>query len=155
TWSMLDAGASAALDFIDGGLPSTYRASTDELLKLHHLLLAHAFAQGASWAVVEIADGLLQQETSALLRSPEFTRDIAAWVFAARDPLGAAAGIGLLRDWGIEPATISGRVTMSALAMREATMATGIACTTAAALQSSALADRLEPLRGRTDANAS
>ncbi len=41
TWNMLDAGADVALDFVDGGFPSTYLCTPDELLNLHNLLLSH------------------------------------------------------------------------------------------------------------------
>src|SRR2546430_10289900 len=41
-------------------------------------------------------------------------------VFAAGDPLGAAGGMRVLRSWGIHPVAISGVVTMSSLAIREA-----------------------------------
>jgi hypothetical protein len=143
TWGMLDAGACVALDFVDGGLPSTYLASSEDLLTLGSLLLGHAAAQGAQWVVMEIADGLLQSETAALLRCKAFTKGVSAWVFAAGDALSAAAGVRLLREWNLEPVAVSGRVTMSALAMREAESATGIACHTATALQSGAVASDL------------
>src|SRR5262245_2951372 len=35
TWSFLDAGARPALDFVDGGVPSTYMCDADLLLDLH------------------------------------------------------------------------------------------------------------------------
>jgi hypothetical protein len=135
TWAMLDAGACAALDFVDGGHPSTYLLGLDELLELHAHLLGHAAERGASWAVVEIADGLLQLETGALLRSRSFTDSVDAWLFAAGDPLAALSGVQLLRGWGITPAGVTGLVTMSPLAMREVTAATELPCFTAAALQ--------------------
>src|SRR6202165_1659918 len=62
TWNMLDAGACVALDFVDGGFPSTYLSTLDELLHLYDLLITRAAGAGASWGVVEIADGLLQRE---------------------------------------------------------------------------------------------
>jgi hypothetical protein len=135
TWSMLDAGACTALDFIDGGHPSTYLLGLRELLELHEHLVGLAADRGASWAVVEIADGILQGETAALLRSPEFTETVDAWLFAAGDPLAALSGAQLLRSWGIEPAGITGRITMSPLAMREVTAATNLQCFSSPDLQ--------------------
>jgi hypothetical protein len=85
--------------------------------------------------VVEIADGLLQNETAALLQDRRFTRTVDAWVFAAGDPLGAAGGVRVLRKWGIEPVAISGVVSMSALGIREAQIATDLPCLTARSLQ--------------------
>jgi hypothetical protein len=135
TWNMLDAGACIALDFVDGGLPSTYLCSADELVALHHLLIAHAASHEPNYVVVEIADGLLQNETAALLQNRRFTRTVDAWVFAAGDPLGAAGGVGVLRKWGIEPLAISGVVSMSALGIRETQIATELPCLTARSLQ--------------------
>ena len=135
TWNMLDAGACVALDFVDGGFPSTYLCSADELISLYHLLMAHATAHKPDYVVIEIADGLLQNETAALLQNRRFTRTVDAWVFAAGDPLGAAGGLRLLREWGIEPVAISGVVSMSALGIRETQLATELPCLTAQSLQ--------------------
>ncbi|PYT72664.1 MAG: DUF1611 domain-containing protein [Acidobacteria bacterium] len=143
TLSMLDAGACEALDFVDGGLPSTYLCNLDELLHLHLTLLAHASRRKAAFVVLEIADGLLQNETAALLQNPRFTRTVDAWVFAAGDPLGAAGGTRVLRSWGIHPIAISGVVTMSALGIREAQTATGLPCLTVRELESGELNAKL------------
>ncbi len=139
TWNMLDAGACIALDFVDGGFPSTYLSTLDELLHLYDLLISRAAAQGASWVVVEIADGLLQRETAALLQDHGFAASVDAWIFAAGDPLAAAGGVAVLRNWAIEPLAISGVVSMSPLGMKEAQSATQLPCLTAGELQSGAL----------------
>jgi hypothetical protein len=139
TWFMLDAGASPALDFVDGGFPSTYLATLGELLWLQRLLIAHAASLGAQWVVIEIADGLLQTETAALLQCPAFTKAVNHWVFATGDPLAADGGVRVLREWGIEPIVISGVISMSPLGMREAQAATGVRCLTAKELQSGGL----------------
>jgi hypothetical protein len=143
TWNMLDAGACLALDFVDGGLPSTYLCSAYELVALHQLLIAHAAVQEPDYVVVEIADGLLQNETATLLQNQRFTRTVDAWVFAAADPLGAAGGVRVLRKWGIEPLAISGLVSMSALGIRETQIATELPCLTAQSLQSGELNSQL------------
>src|SRR5260221_9258623 len=135
TWQMVDAGASPALDFVDGGMPSTYLSSTKELIDLYHLLLGQASSQGAEWVVIEIADGLLQVETAALLQTPSFVASVHSWVFAADSSMAAVGGLAQLRRWGIEPAALSGRVSMSPLASREAVTATGLCCITAKELQ--------------------
>jgi hypothetical protein len=139
TWNMLDAGASPALDFVDGGVPSTYLSTIDELLKLNDLLVSHASLQGADFAVVEIADGLLEKETASLLQTPSFVENVDAWVFAAGESMAAAEGVRLLRLWGIEPLAVSGKVSMSPLGIRETEAATGIACMTAVDLQAGKL----------------
>ena len=139
TWSMLDAGAYPALDFVDGGYASTYQCELDSLLELYNLLLAHAVSQGAEFVVIEIADGLLQAETAALLQCQSFTATIDAWIFATSDPLGAKGGIDQLRSWGIEPLAVCGLIAKSPLAMAEAQAATGTRCMTGADLRSGEL----------------
>jgi hypothetical protein len=140
TWNMLDAGADVALDFIDGGFPSTYLCTPEELLNLHNSLLGEATVQGAEWAVIEIADGLLQPETAALLRSPWFRSTVDHFLFAAGEPMAALAGVTMLRNWEVEPLAVSGVVSMSSLSIREAEEATKVRCLTAAQLQNGELA---------------
>jgi len=152
-WSMQDAGAEPTLDFVDGGFPSTFLCTLEELLNLHELLVAHAAAQGANWVVMEIADGLLQKETSALLQCKRFTDTIHAWIFACGDPLAAGGGVDLMRAWGLEPAAVSGVISMSPLGMREAQARTGVSCLTGAALERGELNESLlHPARVRLTA---
>jgi len=139
TWTAADAGACVALDFTDGGFPSTYLCPLEDLLALYKLLLGHAARAGARWAVVEIADGLLQGETTALLRSTRFRETVSAWLFATGDPLAAVGGVSLLRSWAIEPLAISGIVSMSPLGAQEVRKGTGLPCLTAAELQAGTL----------------
>lgn len=148
-WNMLDAGACAAFDFIDGGLPSTYLCSLEQLLGLYDLLLGHASFHNADWVVLEIADGLLQRETAALLQSQSFTRNVDAWVFTAGEPIGAAGGISILKGWGITPIAISGLVSMSPLCVREAQTTTGIPCLTAKELQLGELNSKLADIASK------
>jgi hypothetical protein len=150
TWSMLDAGACAALDFVDGGYPSTYLCSLSELLDLYRLLTAHAGARRADWVVVELADSILQKETAALLCSPLFTSTVEAWVLAASDSLAAAGALNQLRRWRIEPLAVSGLVSMSALGIRETAEATGLPCLSAKELQDGELNSLLSKAPSRT-----
>jgi len=135
TWSMIDAGARPALDFLDGGLPSTYLCSLEKLLALYDLLVNHAAGEGAEWVVMEIADGLLQRETASLLHCKSFISSVHAWLYAAGDGLNAVGGVAALRSCGVEPVAISGVISMSPLAIREAAEATGVRCVTAQGLQ--------------------
>ncbi len=148
-WKVLDTGACAALDFVDGGYPSTYLCPLSELLDLNRSLVAHAESKGADWVVIEIADGLLQTETAALLQSAAFRDGVDAWVYVTNDPLGAVGGLRILQGWGITPVAISGIISMSPLAMQEASAATGMTCITAAQLESGVLNERLLALAGQ------
>lgn len=118
-WSCLDAGAEPVLDFTDFGFPSTHRlpATTHEAL-LAGLLEAHHRA-GSEVVIVEIADGLLFEETARLVTSPLFRRAIDGIVLAAADAMGALGAVQWLTARELVPLAIGGRVTTSPLARRE------------------------------------
>jgi hypothetical protein len=139
TYTMLDAGACVALDFIDGGWPSTFLCSLQELLDLYRRLVDQAAAAGADWVVVEIADGVIQGETGALLASTRFTSSVHAWLLAATDALGALGAQHVLERMGITPLAVSGVVSRSALCRREVEAATNIPCMAASELEEGGL----------------
>jgi hypothetical protein len=122
-WSMMDAGACAALDFTDAGFATTYLAPIDALVEGARLLLQALGAAGAEIAVLEVADGLFQPETAALAKSPEFRKLTGGVLFAAGDAMGAVAGCERLRDLGHDVLGLSGLLTCSPLARREAGLA--------------------------------
>jgi hypothetical protein len=136
---MRDAGAFAVYDFSDCGFPSTYGCTQEELLSIHAVIAANLAAQGADCVVYEIADGVLQQETVALLRAPAFARTVDAFVYAAADPLSVVGGLAALRGLGVTPVALAGKLTMSPLAMLEVGQAIDIPCLTAKQLASGAL----------------
>ncbi|WP_292536050.1 hypothetical protein [Mesorhizobium sp.] len=84
-----------------------------------HLLHSLA-ATGAEIAVLEVADGLFQSETAALAKSPEFRKLSGGVLFAAGDAMGAVAGCERLRELGYDVLGLSGLLTCSPLARREA-----------------------------------
>jgi len=119
-----DAGAALALDFTDDGLPSTYRVAIDRIEAGIDALLAHAAADGCDAAVVELADGVLQPETAALLADGRAAR-FDATLYAAGDALSAAGGLAALARLGVAPLAVTGLLTRAPLAVREAEAATG------------------------------
>ena len=151
TFQMLDAGACVALDFVDGGLPSTYLCDLEELINLQDLFVASAASHRAACLVVEIADGLLQNETAALLQSPRFRETVNAWIFAAGDPLAATGGVSVLRSWGINALAVSGLVSMSPLCRKEVQMGTGLPCLTAQELERGKLTAQLMGLSHKVE----
>jgi hypothetical protein len=76
--------------------------------------------------ILEVADGVLQGETASLLEDPVFEEYVRTVVFTAVDAVGAFAGVRLLSDLGIRVAAVSGVVTASPLASREAESAAGV-----------------------------
>jgi hypothetical protein len=143
TWSLLDAGSCTALDFIDGGLPSTYLCSGDRLIELYELLVNAAASEHADFVVVEIADGLLQRETRALLQDSRFVDMVDAFIVTASDSLGALGAVNVLREWNIDPIAVSGLVSMSPLHVTETHLATRLPCLTGSELETGALNGRI------------
>jgi hypothetical protein len=125
-WVMLDAGAHVMLDFTDVGLASTYRQPMQRIEYAFTSLVDHLTAAGANVNFVEVADGIYQRETSRLIKSDVFGATVDVVLFAAGDAMGAAAGVSHLRSLGLEVAAVSGRLTRSPLATREAEIATGL-----------------------------
>jgi len=142
-WSMRDAGAALALDFTDAGHASTFGVSDEDLSRVTQLLLARLGAAEMDIAVVEIADGLLQRETAALALTGQARGWFDGFLFAAADAMGAAFGCEWLSKRGIAPLAISGLVTASPLAAREAAMATGVELADLAALRDPVAAARI------------
>lgn len=95
----------------------------------------------ADVAVIEVADGLFQEETAAIAAHSGFRAIVSACVFAAGDSVGAVAGTARLADLGYTLAAISGLVTRSPLGMREAATA-GLPVLTAMELADPVVADR-------------
>lgn len=119
-WSMHDAGAAVALDFTDAGHASTYMASRTELERITRTLLAQLGREQVDIAVVEIADGLFQKETATLIELGRARGWFGQVLFAAGDAMAAAHGVQWLRQRGISPMAVSGLISTSPLASREA-----------------------------------
>lgn len=115
-----DAGAFSVCDFTDFGFPTTYRLDYETVRDLLVAMIREQSATGADTVVIEIADGLFQGETSRLLRDPIFTAQVDRVLFSAQDALGAQAGERILLDAGLDLAAVSGVVTASPLAAKEA-----------------------------------
>ncbi len=117
-WQMQDAGATTVLDFTDLGHVSTYMLDPGTVETIYATLIGH-LAQEHDVAVIEIADGLLQKETKALLGSPRFAATIDALVFCAADSMGAIAGARMLTAQNLPLAAVSGLLTRAPLAVKE------------------------------------
>lgn len=118
-WSMLDAGAARVLDFTDAGFATTAGVPVSELVKVMEVLTSQLAADGHDVLVIEVADGLLQEDTAALLAHPLFHQTIDGMIFAAADALGAVHGGQRLQDAGFNLLALSGSFTAAPLAVRE------------------------------------
>ncbi len=125
-WHMLDSGAHPVLDFTDAGFASTYRLSIGQIQTIMQTLLSHIKTTGPDIVVVEIADGLLQEETEKLVKSEFFKAVTSSIVYAAGDAMSALTGVTMLKSWGYSPAAISGAISESPLACAEAMKVTGL-----------------------------
>ena len=123
---MHDAGAVEAVDFTDAGHASTFGVGIDGLATIVDNLLAKLDDGAADVAIVEIADGLLQGETAALVELARERGWFDGIVFAAADAMGAGFGVQWLAQRGLTPIAVSGLVSASPLASREATAETGV-----------------------------
>ena len=125
-WKMVDAGATEVLDFTDAGHASTYCLPPRKVAKVAQQLHRHLAAAGCEIVVLEIADGLFQQETSALLESDAMASIVDGYLLAVTDSLSAAAGAQWLQSRQLPLLALCGTINKSALAAREAVAATGL-----------------------------
>jgi hypothetical protein len=117
---VLDCGAIATLDFSDAGYPSTFTSSIDEILSIYEYLVAKLTRENKlDYIVIEIADGILQQETMALISRADFMSTIDHVVFSCGDSLSALKGLEILESINIHPKMLCGKFTMSELLIRE------------------------------------
>ncbi len=117
---MNDSGARRFADFSFLGYPSTYLLGEEELLKIFNSFdLKYANNRENYW-VVETADGILQRETSILLRNETVRERIHRLIYCALDPLGVHGGVEILtKEYGLKPNLISGVVSGSPVHLEE------------------------------------
>ena len=109
---------------MDFGMPSTFGYPADRLAATMRAIRDALAAEGATHVVVEIADGLLQAQTRELLAAlPAFADSV---LLAVSDAIGAVGAQGVLACAGVRVSALSGLVSASPLAAREAADATGL-----------------------------
>lgn len=119
---MQAAGANTVVDFTSFGFPATYKITEDQLTDLFWRMYTHLNAQcpKGGYIVLEIADGVLEEEAYTLLSSFEITETIDHLVFSARDALSAFAGICMVKEqFDMDIVGVSGPIANSPLAIRE------------------------------------
>ncbi len=138
-WLMKDAGANFALDFTDMGFPSTYKLSSEKVERIFLTLTHYLAAQEMDVIILEIADGLYQEETATLVSSSIFRQGVQGILFAANSALEVTTGQQWLQQYHLPLLGVSGTITMSPLAMKEAVTATGLPIFTRQQLQKAAI----------------
>ncbi len=123
---LADAGAVVTLDCVDAGYVTTYRVPVPVLERSILNLLAHVQRAGVDVALLEIADGLFQEETAALLRSELSRRYFGGVLCAAGDAMGAAMLTSTLAAGGHRLLGVTGLLTSAPLQAAEAARATGL-----------------------------
>lgn len=124
--SLVDAGADPVFDFVDAGYVSTYRVDREVLLDIVMTLGSELAASKPDVIIVEVADGLLQRETARLFATPAFTDWADGVIFTANDALGAQAGVAWLTARQLPVFAVTGVLTASPLAQREAEDSCGL-----------------------------
>ncbi|WP_200878420.1 DUF1611 domain-containing protein [Sphingopyxis sp. LC81] len=119
-WSMADAGADQVFDFTDMGHASTAGLSLSFLEEIVRGLILQVSELGSDVIILELADGIFQRETASLLQSHLFGDAIDGILFAAPDALSATYGVDWLRTRNLPVLGITGLMTASPLATREA-----------------------------------
>lgn len=147
-WTMKDMGAEVVMDFTDAGFTSTYKIPDDQIADGVLGLIYQSSVRNCDFAIVEIADGLQHIETATLLRSPKLHAVVHRAVFAAYDSLGARAGYNEMLELGYDVVTVSGQLTRSPLAMREAAVSVRCPLFTPFEIQAGALVPYLTTEQG-------
>ena len=119
TFRMIDSGAVSVYDFTDCGYASTYKVPLMDCIDIMETLVAKLCQDGVDSIVLEVADGILQDETRGLLLSPAFQDLVDDVIFAAGDAMGAISGVEWLQGKGLNVIAVSGCLTSAPLAVRE------------------------------------
>jgi hypothetical protein len=123
--ALADAGVPVS-DFTDAGMATTFRMPLARIERGFETLVGHAARAGARTCVIELADGLFQQETRSLLHASVVRERMDGLMLAVPDALSAYGGVTALAESGLKPFALSGMVSCSPLASAEASEATGL-----------------------------
>jgi molybdopterin-guanine dinucleotide biosynthesis protein len=151
-WEYDAAGAARVLDFTDVGMASTYRQPPERIVAGLDQLLAHA--ANCDVAVVELADGVSQVETAALLSRRDVVARFDGAILAVPEAMAARGGLSWLAERGIAPLALTGLITRAPLAAEEAAEATGLPVLCRMTLADPATASALEARLADLDRSA-
>lgn len=118
-FTMKDAGAAPILDFVDFGLPSTFGTPAEVMGRMFQQMRAAAAESNCEYMVVEVADGVFQPETYAILKNPQVMNDVSLVLFAAADSVAAYGGSTFMEQIDRPPDLLTGLFTTSPLKVQE------------------------------------
>ena len=116
---MVSASAFYATDFSDYGFPSTYKCEEKELIELLETMLTDIEIVHPDIIIMEIADGVLQQETKFLLSEPFFKNRVSGMAVTADSAPSALYTVHFLENLGYKINALSGAITSSPLYVKE------------------------------------
>jgi hypothetical protein len=111
--------AKHAVDFSDYGLPSTYLASKEELVGLFYTMISDLDKAKLDVVLMEMADGILQRETSMLISESAVKEMIKGVVVTSDSAPAALYAVESLKRLGHTVIAVSGKMTSSPLYVRE------------------------------------
>ncbi len=113
-------------DFTDAGMPTTYRMPMDRIETGFETLVGTAAKNGAEIAIVEFADGVFQGETREILENSSIRDRLDGLIFASGDAAGAIGAVMTLQSMSLSPIALSGLLSCSPLASKEAEAVTSL-----------------------------
>lgn len=118
-WKMKDAGAYPVIDFTDMGLASTYKVNAEQIQSVMERQINYLSAHKVDVILLEIADGLAQTETAALMKHPRFRSSIDGLFFAAAEALSVQTAVNWIKSYELPLLGVSGALTASPMALEE------------------------------------
>lgn len=117
---MRDAGAQRVLDFTSCGYASTAGATADELEAISSRLIGHLSQGAPDILVLEIADGVIQSETSLLARMLATEKMVDGAIMAIHDVMSVLMATSIVEQQiGLKLFGVSGAATISPLSTME------------------------------------
>ena len=135
-YEMTSAAAAYTVDFSDYGFPSTYKCGKQELIDLFNTMVADIEKIDPDVTVMEIADGLLQRETSLLLSEPLIKKSTKGILLTADSAPAALYAVNYLKRLRYNIIAVSGVMTSSPLYIREFRMKSDVPIISSASKES-------------------
>ncbi len=152
-WKIKDAGAYPVIDFTDMGLASTYKVDAGRIESIMERQVNYLSHHKVDVILLEVADGLAQKETSALLQSKCIKSLVDGVFFAAAEALSVKSAVDWLRSYDLPLIGISGSLTASPLVLEETRQLCSVPVFTKEELSSASFHQHLLELVSKPDAS--